>query len=350
MSSKQKELQKGKNSWLRAGFIAFTVVGPTVANLLSRLREQQETVTPEGQGLSKKIQSLQDNAVERLDQITQLGRQRTVEQIQNLQSQSLTLQKQVNHLRKTLRRELKQRNKLAKRLRKASRNWNKEMLQRGEDLREELLDRGSQITHDLTVRGGKLTHDLTDRGSKLTHDLTDRGSKLTHDLTDRGGKLTQTFAERSSQLTQDLAGRSEQLLQQRRRPNRLTMIVGFSLGAVGAGVATYLFIRRRTTQLQTEELNQQIELPRTDYLNGGSSSRPAGEIVHLDRETSSIATLPAVEVETTDQQIPDNAAFVGHVESKLYYPLGTELDTAEVIYFITEEEAKALGFTSGTEE
>ncbi|HET8913346.1 MAG TPA: hypothetical protein VFN23_17860 [Ktedonobacteraceae bacterium] len=339
MSSKQKELQKGKNSWLRAGFIAFTVVGPTVANLLSRLREQQETVTPEGQGLSKKIQSLQDNAVERLDQITQLGRQRTVEQIQNLQSQSLTLQKQVSHLRKTLRRELKQRNKLAKRLRKARRNWNKEMLQRGEDLREELLDRGSQITHDLTVRGGKLTHDLTGRGSKLTHDLTDRG-----------GKLTQTLAERSSQLTQDLAGRSEQLLQQRRRPNRLTTIVGFSLGAVGAGVATYLFIRRRTTQLQAAEINQQIELPRTDHLNGGSSSRPAGEIVRLDRETSSIATLPAVEVETTDQQIPDNAAFVGHVESKLYYPLGAELDTAEVIYFITEEEAKALGFTSGADE
>lgn len=310
--AEQKELLQGKSRWLRASFFAVTVVGPMVGNLLTRLRQQQKTANKQSQVLSEKAQSFQDSALQRLDQITQLGRQRTVDQIKTLQSQSHDLQTQVKHLRKSLRRELKQRSKLAKKLRESSLDWNKELLQRSEDLREDLLE---------------------------------RSGKLTHDLSERSGKLTQTLVERGGQLTQDLTERGEQLLQQRRKPGRATSIVGFGLGIVSAGAITYLLIRRKTAQLQVMEQNQQIELPQSDRLNGSSYQRPSGEIIQLERDGSPVATLSAVEVETTESQIPANAAFVGNVQTMRYYPLGTELKDAEVVYFASEEDARAQGFS-----
>src|SRR6266496_2694222 len=76
----------------------------------------------------------------------------------------------------------------------------------------------------------------------------------------------------------------------------------------------------------------------------GSGGRPAGEISYIDQGGASVATLEIVDVETIEQ--PADAEFVGVNSTKLYYSVDTELEPNDLVYFTTEEEAKAQGFTA----
>ncbi len=68
-----------------------------------------------------------------------------------------------------------------------------------------------------------------------------------------------------------------------------------------------------------------------------------GEISYIDQNGNSVATLEIVDVETAEQPGP---AFVGVKSTKLYYPVDTELEPEDVVYFASEEEAKAQGFNA----
>ena len=72
--------------------------------------------------------------------------------------------------------------------------------------------------------------------------------------------------------------------------------------------------------------------------------RPGGEINYLDQAGTSIATLEIVDIDTIEQ--PTDAAFVGVQSSKLYYPVDTELEQKDLVYFTSEEEAKDRGFSA----
>jgi len=322
---------------------------------------RQQAATAQAVVHSQTEQQLEDEQKGGQSGLTPLSRQLMAEQVRQLQKQARHWQMQAKHLRKALRHESKQRrrlNKMVKQLQKAGVDWSQEMLKRSEGLTGDLvsqgsrisqnwLERGGKVTHNLTERGGELSQDFVKRGGKLTRDLTERGSELSQDFVKRGGKLTRDLTERGSELSQDLVKRGGNLLQPaRQRKGTFWTVFGFSLGVVVAAIVTYLFVRKRIVQ-QLPGQEQQIELPPQEHdWNGGHKSQPTGEIRHIDSEGATVATLQVV---GTQQQVavPADAAFVGVVASKTYYPLETPIDSKDVIYFSSEEEAQAEGFRAG---
>ncbi len=361
MNTKQKDVVQQGSRWLRVGVLTLTTVGPIVNTFIARMRQQ--AATAQAAVHSEAEQQLEDEQRSGQSGLTPLSRQLVAEQVRQLQKQARHWQMQAKHLRKALRHESKQRrrlNKMVKQLQKAGVDWGQEMLKRSEGLTGDLvsqgsklsqdwLERGGKVTHNLTERGGELSQDLVKRGGKLTRDLAERGSELSQDLVKRSSKLSHNLAERGSELSQDLVKRGGNLVQPaRQRKSTFWTVFGFSLGVVVAAVVTYLFVRKRIMQ-QLPGQEQQIELPPREHdWNGTHKSQPAGEIRHIDSEGVTVATLRAV---GTQQQVevPADAAFVGVVASKTYYPLETPVDSKDVIYFSSEEEAQAEGFTAAAE-
>jgi hypothetical protein len=251
------------------------------------------------------------------DQIDELGQQvkqlqqRSRKQVKLLQKQSRKrvklFQKQSRKLQKSLRREAKRR----------SLNW------------MNFFNSTSKY--------------LQNQGESLKVGLAERRGKITQNVFDLGGKTTQNLAERRDDFTQGLSKQGQRLLEPvRRRDRTFWSIVGFSVGLVVAGTITYQMVRRRMAQQVLEE-EEQIELPSNNSWNG-TGGRPFGEITYIDQRGTSLATMEVVDVETIEQ--PADATFVGVKSTKLYYPVYTELEPKDLIYFTSEDEAKAQGFNA----
>jgi hypothetical protein len=290
--------------WLDVALLTYTLAGPFVNILTKRLGQSGRTV----QTTQEDVQTTQPDIRQRLNELTLETRQWVAEQVQQLNEQARQLQAQSRQLRKATRRESKQRRKLLAQLRESGVDLSKDMLERSEQLTEELVERGGKITQDLLERSGELTQELAKRGGKITHDLAERGEHLLEPV--------------------------------RKRDRNFWAIVGFGVGLVVAGVVTYRLVRQRVMQSEMEQ-DEHIELPQSDSWNG-AQSRPAGEIRHIDEGGISVATLEIVDVETNER--PDDAAFVGVVSTRLYYPVDTTFEPEDVVYFISEEEARAQGF------
>jgi methylphosphotriester-DNA--protein-cysteine methyltransferase len=246
-----------------------------------------------------------------IKELVQETREWVEDQVEQLSEQVQQLQKQSRQLRKTLRREVRKRRK----------NWNR--------LRRFMLI---------------LSKNLQKRRENLTEGLMQRGGKITQNVLDFGGKTTQDLAERSGKFTQELSKRGERLLEPvRKRDRTFWSIVGFGIGLLTAGIITYQLVRRRVAQQETEQ-DEHIELPQSNSWDG-SGGRPVGEISYIDQGGTSVATLEIVDVKTVEQSA--DAAFVGVKSTKLYYSVDTELEPEDLVYFTTEEEAKAQGFTAG---
>ena len=342
----QNRVQKGTR-WLRVGVLTLTMAGPIVNTLLKWLRQRSQSLGERSADLQQSASAVQATALDRFNEFALAGRQRAVEQVRLLQEQTQQLRSQTRHLRKALRKEARQRrklNKLVKQLREAGIDWSQELLKRGEGL-----------TGGLVLQGGKISQVLIERGGKVTQDLSERGSQVTRTLVKRGGELTHDLRKRSSEVTQDLAERGEQLLQPvRRRNSTFWALFGFSLGLVGAAVVTYLFVRRRMIR-EAAEQSQHIELPQDQELYVVGTSRPVGEILHIDNDGADVVILEAVETDVDNEvEVPDEAVFVGVVSTKYYYPVDTSLDqlslsddkARDLVYFASEEDAKAQGFTA----
>jgi hypothetical protein len=309
--------------WLRLGVLTFTLAGPLVNAVVERVRERSQILR--GQAKVPQEETLPPTARQRLDQLVLESRQVLAEQVKQLQQ----LQSQAKRLRKTLRKNAKQRRKLVKKLRKSSAKWSQNMLKRGGQVTGEAVERGKEALEAST---------------RMTQNLTRRGGKLTEELAGRSSKTTQKIARQGSKFAEDLVERGEQLLHPERKRNRgLWMMIGFGVGLVAAGVTTYFFVRRRVLQQQEVEEDEHIELPQNGSWNGApDADRPAGEIRLVD--DIGVATLSVVDVEK--MQRPDDAVFVGVVTTRYYYPVDTLLEEEDLVYFISEEEAWAQGFTA----
>src|SRR5436190_13609868 len=242
---------------------------------------------------------------------------------------------QIEELRKQVKQLQKRSRKQAKQLQKQSRQLRK-------SLRREARKRRMYWTmfRVLLLNSRKY---LQNRGENMPAGLVERRGKVTQNALDLGGKTTQDLAVRSGGFTQELAKRGQRLLEPvRKRDRTFWSIVGFSVGLLAAGTITYQLIRRRAAQMEPEQ-DEHIELPQSNSWNG-SGGRPAGEISYIDQGGASVATLEIVDLETNGQ--PADAAFVGVNSTKLYYSIDTELEPKDLVYFSTEEEARAQGFTA----
>jgi len=282
--------------WLRVSLLTLTMVAPIVNSIMDYFRKRAEL---DGASTADQVSSRQ-----RLDELTYATRQRAGAQAQQLQNWA--------------------------------QDWSQDLRKRGEDLAE-----------DLAAQSGKISQDLLARGSKVTRDITKRGSRVQRDITKRGRKVTRRLAKRSKKLSHDLTERGNQLLQpNRKRNSTFWTIFGFSVGMVIAAVVTYLLIRKRLER-QALEAEQQFELSqvRTGERQG-EQGKPAGEIVYMDNEGAVVATVEAVDPDTGEVVAPADAAFVGVVGTKRYYPIEVTLDDGlELVYFVSEDEARAQGYS-----
>ena len=281
--------------WLRVSLLTLTMVAPIVNSIMDYFRKRAEL---DGASTADQVSSRQ-----RLDELTYATRQRAGAQAQQLQNWA--------------------------------QDWSQDLRKRGEDLAE-----------DLAAQSGKISQDLLARGRKVTRDITKRGSRVQRDITKRGRKVTRRLAKRSKKLSHDLTERSNQLLQpNRKRNSTFWTIFGFSLGMVIAAVVTYLLIRKRLER-QALEAEQQFELSQVrSGERQGEQGKPAGEIVYMDNEGAVVATVEAVDPDTGEVVAPADAAFVGVVGTKRYYPIEVTLDDGlELVYFVSEDEARAQGY------
>jgi len=359
MNTENQTVSGKRSRWLRAALLTYTLASPAIRAWLGRMRKRSQSASVETIQESKQAsaQAKQAELRDRLQELTQESRQRVVEQVKHLRTQADQLRTQSRQLRKAVRKEAKQRRKLVAQLRKAGIDWGQDMLKRGEHLSEELIERGEKTSHDLVKRSEKVAQELTrrseniaqavaERSSEAIHDLAERGEELTHDLSKRTDKLTRDFTKRGRKMTRDLAERGEEWLKSERKQNRaIWMAAGFGVGLVVAGVITYRLVRGRAIQV-LEEGEESIELPQNGVWND-TPGRPAGEILHLDSSGTGVATLEVIGVISAESsERPTDAAFVGVVNTNYYYPIDsdTELELANVVYFITEEEAREQGF------
>jgi hypothetical protein len=257
--------------------------------------------------IKEAMQTAQADARERWNELAQESRQWVTEQVDQLNEQAQQLQAQSRQLRKALRREARQRRQLMTQLSKSSKDFGRDLLKRGGEITQNFLDFGGKTAQDLTERSGEFTQELTKRSSKVTEELTRRAQQLLEPV--------------------------------RRRDRTFWALVGFSVGLVAAGAITYQLVRRLTQQ--ESEQNEHFELPQTDALNG-SWDRPMGEIRHIDQGKASVATLEIVNVEAAEKTA--DATVVGVKSTRLYYPAGTDMAQEDLVYFVTEEEARTQGF------
>ncbi|HEY6541895.1 MAG TPA: hypothetical protein VIZ18_13210 [Ktedonobacteraceae bacterium] len=282
----------GRVRWLRAALFTYTLVGPAIrAWIKRRANEGSQAIATAAQAIPEVAQSRQADFRERLEELTRESRQRTFEQAQHLRNQAAQFQAQARQLRKALRKEAKQRRKLLAQMRESGIEWGQDMLKRGEHLTEELVERGEEMTHDLAKRGRKLVK------------------------------------------------QSEKLLPAKKQERAVWMVAGFGVGLVLAGAITYRLVRSRAFKQALEE-DQVIELSQSDAWM--VDTHPAGEIVHVDQNGTTVTKLETVTV--ADAERPGNAAYVGVISTQSYYPVDTALEPTDLIYFLTEEEARAQGF------
>lgn len=280
--------------WLDVALLTYTLAGPFINILTKRLGQSGQSE----QTRQEEEQTTKPDMRQRLYELSRESQQWVAEQVQQLNEQAQQLQAQSRQLRKAMRRQTKQRRKLVSQLRESGIELGKDLLKRSERLTEELVERGGQLSQDLLERSGEFTHDLAERGEHLLEPV-------------------------------------------RKRDRNFWALIGFGVGMVVAGVVTYRLVRKRIVQSEIEQ-DEQIELPESDSWDG-VQSRPKGEIRHIDQGGIPVATLEIIDVETDER--PADAAFVGVLSTKLYYPVDTDLELEDVIYFLSEEEARTQGFT-----
>ncbi len=298
----------GWSRWLRVGLLTFSMAGPVITTFLNQMRKRSQTLREQAEGLPTAARAVQTSTLQRLDELTLTSREQAVAQAQQLRKQAQQLRSQAKQLRKALRAEAKQRQKIK-----------------------------------------QLQKQLQKSGMALGQDWLKRGSKLSHNVAERSGQMLEPIIE-----------------PMRKRDSRFWTVFGFTTGLFAAAIVTYVLVRRRVTAINSDfDSDEQIELPHNGLWKGSSLSRPSGEIRHVNSEGTSVtrvATVAGINVEdapqetTTEQleaiqtaqltqmQTPTDVAFVGVVSTKLYYPTSTKPEANDVIYFASEDEAKAEGF------
>ena len=359
MSTDSKKFRQEASRWLRVGFLTISVIGPVINNISSRFRDRAEVLREE---TAKRSSNLTENIVDRSNKLSQVVSKRSEQVVSDITD-------------------------------------------RGNRATQVVVDRGNDVLQELAERSEKASQELAKRGEQVSKEITKRGAKISKEVTKRSQKAAKEVTKRSQKAQRELAKRTEQLTQPNSRQDTpFWTVFSFSMGLTAAGVAAYLLIRKRFQQ--NEQDSQQAHISLNGSLNGTSKSTTSTEtrsvsqpslatktadaptLTLAEPTTATPATIepaedePATEklpsmtqstikaqpvedtlsdkqTETveTEQQAPASttkeAAFLGVVNTKHYYPVETPLnelhsagdEALDVIYFTTEDEAKAEGYT-----
>jgi hypothetical protein len=334
--------ESGIGRWLRVGFFAFTVLGPAINTILERTVSERER-------RRARLKNLASQAAE-----TQPASEQD-EAVKPSLSESLL--------------ELP---------------YAQVLVKRGEDFANDLRERGGRLSQSVAEHGGKVTHDLIDRSSELTRDLIGRGGQTSQEmlrqsekavkelrkqsekaartmrkesekaarrLTKQSQRASKELTRRSEKISRELVRRSQEFTHElAERNGRAWAILGFGIGLISASAAVYVLLSKRMRQIQEEEAEQHILITPGAYQNSSAEAKP------LARQNGNTAR-----TESATLAAPANAALVGIVSTRRYYPVSTPLDQlqeqsgatgkpADLIYFSSVEEAKSQGFSAADED
>lgn len=364
-----KQDARDTKRWLRVGVLTLTVLGPTINTIIARLRERTTTLQ----------QAVAEQRVEESPTLRAAANQGMASK-PSLGESLLELKE---------------------------RPYAQDLLHRGEDLAEELRARSSHLSNTLVEHGGRVRNDFVDRSGEITRDLIGRGgmasqelvkqsekalkqisrqrekaakrinkrsTKAAKDLTRHGEKAARQLTRRSEKITQQLVRRSREITEATQelveRNGRALTIAGFGVGLISASVIAYLFIRRRMRHQEVEEGGEQhILLSHNGHRNQErvnpvvrpgiqSNTATSSPAPVTEENTPAIAVVERQQKSPTQQVAPADAILVGIVNTHYYYPVEMPLDDLEklartpegqsdIIYFITEEEARSQGFSAG---
>lgn len=260
--------------------------------------------------------------------------------------------------------------------------------ERGNSLAQDLGQRSDQVVDNFNNWRGDMAHDLRKRGQMLAHDVAEWREDTAHEMRKQGRSLSRRLSDwgedtlyklrkqgryimRNVNHTkndaahklrkqgryvtrnlrkqkQQIANRGTSLMKQgSKRGGNAWPLVGFISGALLAGAITYWLIRRVFSHSPKSEEGLAQMSPR-EAMNG-VVNRPAGEAYRGSQGGTALATKPTTKKMETAEELEDTEQlnkFVGVLSTRRYFPIEQRPDVEDVVFFLTEDDARAEGFTS----
>lgn len=221
----------------------------------------------------------------------------------------------------------------------------------GGRLGQNASDWGDETTHQLRKQGQHLVQNVADwkddtayqlrkQGQQMVRNLADRRDDAAHELRKQKRHMSQNVAERRGDVTHNLRKQGRSLSRNiNERQSKIWPFLGFIFGVLLAGGLTYWLVKHNIGKHHLEE-EEQIELQTRDMLNGASGS-PGGEIRYASQGGAAVATRPSA---TSAEPLNK---FVGVLSTRQYYPIEQKPQAHDLVFFESEDDARAEGFTSG---
>ena len=202
-------------------------------------------------------------------------------------------------------------------------------LRQGQHFFQHMIDRRDETTRNLRKQGRSLGRNLADRTDDVTWQLHKQRRQLGRNLSDQREDAARHLRKRGKELNRNLS-----------EHGTLWSTLGFATGLLAAGGAVYWLMKRMFQHIEEEE-DQHIELQQQGTLNGMGMSATSGEIRYSGQGGTAVATRRMTRAEPTSR-------FVGVLSTLRYYPIEWRPETSErdLVYFRSEEDARAEGFSS----
>jgi len=307
----------------------------------SQLRSGQQKALESSKGLMQRGNDLAASGASMAGNQLRSGQQKALEYGGNLMQGASQLGNQTTH-----------------KLGQNASDWSDEAAYRlrkqGQLLFQNLADWGDEMAYQLRKQGRKLSHNLVDRKEDAAHQLHVQKRDLGRNLVDRREGVTRQLRHQGRSLGRNLAGRRDDAMRKIRkqrdylserggqwlepvRENKLWSVFGFFSGLLLAAGVTYWLVKRGLDNRVAQQA-EGIELEMREPLNGAVRT-PGGEM----RATSQGGTVVATRLATS---AGPTTRFVGVLSSRRYYPLGRNPDAPDLVFFESEDDARAEGFTA----
>jgi hypothetical protein len=243
--------------------------------------------------------------------------------------------------------------------------------QQGKHLTQDAAEWGDETVHRLRRQGQQLVGNAAEWGDETAHQLRRKGQHLVQNLQEGRAETVRTLRRQGRSVGRGLAQQREEMARQLRRQGRVLgrnvterredvsrrlrkqrdrlhapgskhsgpawSIFGFVAGLLLAGGMTYWLVRRGLGKRRASK-QEQIGLPQRETLNG--SSTRSGDVRYSRQGSTAVATrLGATSVEPATR-------FVGVLGTRRYYPLERQPEAGDLVFFVSEADAVAEGFTA----
>jgi len=209
----------------------------------------------------------------------------------------------------------------------------------GLGLRQSLIVLGDEITCKLLHQGQYLMQSLAKRSEGAAQKLHKQEHEASRRLAARKAAAALQVRKQELQMRQELARRRREAARHAGKPSRfpgsrIWPVLGFVSGLLVAGGVTYWLVKRNFGREELKEEEEHIELTSYETLDGVSETSGGETRRYSRRGGAAVASEPGTR-------------FIGVLSSRKYYPAEQAPDVQDVVFFETENDARAEGFTAG---